>query len=212
MENLSFNALKADYQRLWSGMTVTKAIETARQARHIMAAKDRYLDVASETNVPWFVLGIIHVREAGDPPDFKAVLHNGQRIVGTGRKTTIVPKGRGPFADWGVAAVDAVKIDHLDQINWYDGWGAAHVAFALEAFNGWGYRLYHNIPSPYLWGGTNRQKSGKYVQDGKYDKSVMDPQIGGMALLSVLMTIDPSVTFDAHPVVASAKAVEIESA
>jgi lysozyme family protein len=70
------------------------------------------------------------------------------------------------------------------------------VAWLLEKFNGFGYREYHHIPSPYLWGGTVVQKPGKYVRDKHYDPTVMDEQIGGMALLAALMQLDPSVKFE----------------
>lgn len=206
--HFTFEKLREEYKSLWDGLKIIKSDAAGRQAQHIVNAREHYLDIASATNVPWFVLGIIHVREAGDPPDFKAVLHNGERIIGTGRRTRLVPSGRGPFADFTTAGIDAVRVvDNLGGVNWYDDWGPEHVAFALESFNGFGYRLHHNIPSPYLWGGTNRQKRGKYVRDGVYDATVMDPQIGGMALLAAMMSIDPSISFDDVPVVGSAKAL-----
>lgn len=191
---MNFEQLKAGYKVLWDKCEVTRTAETKKEAEAIIAAKAHYTGY----KVPWFVVGIIHVREAGSPPDFKAVLHNGERIVGTGRKTRLVPKNRGPFSDWHTATVDALQIDHLDTITWDDGWGYEHVAYALEAFNGFGYRK-HGIPSPYLWGGTNVQERGKFVADGRYDSGTMDPQIGGMALLKELMALDSSITFGKAP-------------
>lgn len=195
---MSFEAWKIGYKSLWEAMVVGKVKEAGKQARDILAVRGRYETVETSTGVPWFVIGICHVREAGDPPDFKAVLHNGERIVGTGKKTRLVPKGRGPFGSWFEAAVDAVNIEHLNGVNWKDGWGPEHVAYFLEVFNGTGYRG-HGIPSPYLWGGTSVQKRGKFVQDGVYDASTMDPQVGGMAILRELMLLDPSISFSATP-------------
>jgi lysozyme family protein len=54
----------------------------------------------------------------------------------------------------------------------------------METFNGFGYRApTRNIPSPYLVGGTSVQKRGKFTADSHYDPSVIDPQIGGLAIL-----------------------------
>lgn len=195
---MSFEAWKIGYKSLWETMVVGKVKEAGKQARDILSVRGRYETVETSTGVPWFVIGICHVREAGDPPDFKAVLHNGERIVGTGKKTRLVPKNRGPFGSWFEAAVDAVNIEHLNGVNWKDGWGPEHVAYFLEVFNGTGYRG-HGIPSPYLWGGTSVQKRGKFVQDGVYDASTMDPQVGGMAILRELMLLDPSITFSSAP-------------
>lgn len=195
---MSYEAWKVGYKSLWEAMVVGKVKEAGKQARDILAVRGRYETVETSTGVPWFVIGICHVREAGDPPDFKAVLHNGERIVGTGKKTRLVPKNRGPFGSWFEAAVDAVNIEHLNGVNWKDGWGPEHVAYFLEVFNGTGYRG-HGIPSPYLWGGTSVQQRGKFIQDGVYDKNTMDPQVGGMAILRELMLLDPSISFSATP-------------
>jgi len=41
------------------------------------------------------------------------------------------------------------------------------------------------------------QQKGKFVEDGKYEKTVMDPQIGAMAVLKQMMALDSEVRFDA---------------
>jgi len=51
------------------------------------------------------------------------------------------------------------------------------------------------VPSPYLWAGTNQYRSGKYVRDGVYDPSKVDPQLGCAALLMALMELDPNISF-----------------
>ena len=50
------------------------------------------------------------------------------------------------------------------------------------------------LPSPYVWGGTNIQKPGKYVRDGVLSKKVWDTQPGCAPILKVLSTLDPSIT------------------
>src|SRR5437588_11228445 len=101
----SFEALRAGYEKLWAACAVTSTAQAAanHQALAILSARDRYHEADAATRVPWFVIGVLHVREAGlrhGKPDFTAVLHNGERIVGTGRRTSLVPRGRGPFSTW----------------------------------------------------------------------------------------------------------------
>jgi lysozyme family protein len=80
-------------------------------------------------------------------------------IVGTGRKTRLVPRGLGPFSTWHEAALDALKREGLTgRSNWTPG---AMLA-ALEPFNGYGYRN-KGLRSPYIWASTNHQQPGKYV-------------------------------------------------
>jgi hypothetical protein len=42
-------------------------------------------------------------------------------------------------------------------------------------------------------GATAVQQRGTYTADRRFDPSVMDPQIGGMALLAALMARDPEI-------------------
>lgn len=188
----TFEQLKAGYTNLWNGVKVTRQAPARAEAQKILNNKTRYKQLEAKTGVPWFCIGIIHTREAGsvDVGRFLCCLHNGQKIIGTGRKTTIVPIGKGPFATFEDAAIDALQ--------GYKGtkWSVELLAYTLEKFNGFGYRN-KGIPSPYLWGATNRQKSGKYVADGVYDANVMDTQVGGMAILKSMMELDPSINFNA---------------
>ncbi len=192
----SYKSFKAGYTVLWNGMTVNNRAAAQKEARAIIAAKTRLKGVQALTNAPWFFIGLMLGREAGYPGghlNFNAVLHNGQVIVGTNKKTTIVPKGRGPFATFEESAIDAAKLKGFGG----GEWGPERIAYETEAFNGFGYRNKRiNIPSPYLWGGTNRQQRGKYIKDGVFDKTVMDSQLGTMAVLKMLMELDPEVRFD----------------
>ena len=190
MAQYSLERLRPEYERLWAQMTVLKTQAVAAQARKVIASKARYLEVERRTGVPWFVVGCLHMRESSG--NFNTYLGNGQPL---NRVTTIVPKGRGPWKSFEDGAEDALAIDRLDQVK---TWNAARVAYAMEAFNGFGYRSpSRNIPSPYLWGGTNIQKPGKFVRDGVYDSKVMDPQIGGMAVLKLIMELDRTAKFSA---------------
>ena len=196
--DLSFAALRPEYEELWSQVNspggLTRISQTTRVAFAIAApsAKARFRAVEKRTGVPWFVTGIILTREAGSPPNFHAWLHNGDPMFdhnGFSRQTVNVPAQRppNPAVSWEDGAVDAYSIEGLLH---KEDWSPAFVAWLLEKFNGWGYRLYHGVRSPYVWGATAVQQRGKYTADRVWDANVMDTQIGGMALLAALMQLD----------------------
>lgn len=155
-------------------------------ASKAMRNKSKYVEVQDATGVPWEWIAAVHMRESN--ADFKGVLHNGQKIIGKGRKTTIVPKGRGPFSSWSQAAIDAIKLKKLHLI---DDWSPARMLYELERFNGWGYRYKgRSGRSPYLWGATNHQLKGKFVSDGKYSSRVMDKQLGAVPVMVRIQELD----------------------
>lgn len=185
MAYISFEKYGPEYQKLWDTMRVIRDDhELSRLAGKIISNKEMYQKVELQTGVPWQMVAVIHEREAGeqDIGRWLCVLHNGEKIVGTGRRTRLVPAGRGPFNDWVSAAIDALQ---LQGFNKYSDWSVARVLWALEPFNGYGYRN-KGLRSPYLWASTNHQQPGKYVADGVFDGSVMDTQIGCAALLKYL--------------------------
>jgi lysozyme family protein len=122
----SFAKLRAEYQRLWSEMTVLKEAAAEKQARKVIANKARYKQVEQETTVPWFVVGCLHMRESNG--DFDTYLGNGQPLD---MVTTIVPKGRGPFDSFLDGAIDAITLEGLDKIT---DWGAEHVAYPVPQY------------------------------------------------------------------------------
>jgi lysozyme family protein len=198
--DLTFPALRPEYEELWDIITrpggLTRLPATLREADAIMApdARARFAAVERRTGVPWFVTGIVLTREAGSPPNFHAWLHNGDPMFdhsGAPRRTVNVPAHRppDPAVSWEDGAVDAYELEGLVDAQW----SPALVAWLLEKFNGFGYRLYHHIRSPYLWGATTVQQRGKYAADRRWDPAIMDPQIGGMALLAALMTREPEI-------------------
>lgn len=205
MTDFSFEALRPEYETLWTRVIAPGGIreeheeEASREAWAIRepAAKARFLAVQKRTAVPWFVTGIILTREAGGV-DFAAWLHNGDPMFdrhGNPIQTRHVPTHRppNPRCTWEDGALDAYMLEHLIDLS---DWSPPLVAWLLEKYNGFGYRQYHHIPSPYLWGGTIVQKPGKYIKDRQYDPHVMDPQIGGMALLAALMQLDDTAKFE----------------
>lgn len=180
----------------WKAAKFTRSTLIEAQVAKIRASRSRYEAVAAKTGVPWDVIAVIHYREISG--NFAGVLHNGQKIIGTGKKTTLVPKGRGPFSTWEQAAIDALMNCHP-----YAGknkdWSLAGTLEILERYNGLGYRN-KGVPSPYLWAGTDQYVKGKYVADGKYDPNHVDQQLGVAALLIALRGKGGDVPKTAAPV------------
>lgn len=180
----TFEQTRASYRALWDGMIVEKKAAADAAARRILAGKPRYQAVEKQTGVPWFFIGLCHLREGN--LSFETYLGNGQSIR---RVTTIVPKGRGPFPDFESGARDALQKQGLTAIH---DWSLERIAYCLEGFNGFGYRA-HGVHSPYLWAGTNRYTRGKYISDGVFDANAVDSQLGSMAVLASLAALDADV-------------------
>lgn len=166
----------------WERARFTRSSQINKQAAKIAANRARYEAVSKKTGVPWDVIGVIHYRESAN--DFRGVLHNGQKIIGTGKKTTLVPKGRGPFSSWEEAAIDALMNCH-PYLGKHKDWSIEGTLDILERYNGLGYRN-KGLPSPYLWAGTDQYVKGKYVADGKYDPNHVDQQLGVAPILMKL--------------------------
>lgn len=186
----TFEERKAHYEGQWSIMKVKPERVTSvdAAARLLLKSKSRYEAVARKTNVPWFVIAIIHMREASG--SFAGVLHNGEKIIGTGRKTRLVPAGRGPFSTWEDAAVDALKMRGMGKVT---TWTIPRICYEVEAYNGWGYWWRGDKSSAYLWAGTNIDGGGKYIADHVWSSKAQDAQNGAMAVLQRLMELDHSI-------------------
>lgn len=155
-----------------------------RTAQNIFKFKDRYVAVEKVTGVPWYWIGPTHIRESDQ--DWRASLAQGDRWD---RVSVHVPAGRGPFASWEAAAIDALQLDGLTKVI---DWRLEKLLYYWELFNGWGYYA-HGIPSPYVWGATNIQKPGKYIRDGVWSSTTTDVQIGCAAMLECLMDLDKTI-------------------
>ena len=166
----------------WNKAKITRASQVVAQAKKLSANRSRYEAVSAATGVPWDVIAVIHMRESS--ADFKGVLHNGQKIIGTGKKTTIVPKGRGPFNTWEEAGIDAL-MKCAPYLGKNKDWSLGNTLDLLEKYNGLGYQK-KGLPSPYLWAGTDQYVKGKYVADGKFDANAVDKQLGVVPLMMTL--------------------------
>lgn len=148
--------------------------------------KERYEKVAKKFNMPWQVVGIINGLEGGF--NFNAYLGNGERIIGTGKVSKLVPKDRGPFSTWEQGAIDALNNDKTKSV---PNWTLAETLYYFERFNGMGYRGKRDkngalVYSPYLWGLSNHHLYGKYVRDGVYSPSATTKQVGAALIMRYL--------------------------
>ena len=183
-----YSELKSDFARLWDSMDVRpdKRELVTRIARKLIRHKAQYQTVEARTGVPWFVIAALHNRESD--ADFSTYLGNGEPL---NRRTTLVPKGRGPFEDWAAGAVDALALDGLDQVK---AWTPERACFEIERFNGFGYRK-RGINSPYLWSFSNHYERGKYVADGRFSPTHVDQQCGAIPVLRQLVELDETARF-----------------
>lgn len=172
----------------WDAMEIKpeRQDEFTRLAQFAIEHKAQYVEIEEATGVPWWLVAALHRRESD--ADFGTYLGNGQRLS---RVTTIVPEGRGPFPDFKSGAIDALKLDGLTSVI---DWRLEKVLWHAERFNGLGYAQ-RGMPSPYVWGGTNQQRAGKYVSDGKFSSTAWDEQPGCAPLIATIARLDPSVQF-----------------
>ena len=186
----AYSATAKGYQNLWEkASTAAESVNSANEvARKIVSFRNRYEPIAETLGHPniWPLIGALHAREAD--LSFAGVLHNGERIIGTGRKTSLVPAGRGPFSTWEEAAVDALQLKDWQSIV---EWPIARWLYEAESYNGFGY-FSKGINSPYVWAGTSLQQRGKYVADGKFDASAWDSQLGVASVLKAIFAVDQS--------------------
>jgi lysozyme family protein len=170
-------------ERLWNTCEIKPQFQ-----REVISAKNncisginRYLAVSKIVHIPWEILAVIHKMEGAC--NFNAVMHNGERIIGTGRKTILVPKGRGPFATWEESCIDAIGVESKRPVGFK--FDIANTLYYLTMFNGFGYEN-KGINTPYLWSYTNHYTKGKYVSDGKYDPNAASKQCGAVPVLKAL--------------------------
>lgn len=142
-------------------------------------ARVRYQTVSAKTGVPWEFIAVTHQRESSQ--NWDTYLGNGQPL---NKKTTIVPKGRGPFSTWEEGAIDAL-VNAPPKAAENKDWSVGGMLAKLEEYNGLGYAA-RGVPSPYIWAGTDQYVKGKYVADHVYDPDHVDTQLGCAGLLKFM--------------------------
>lgn len=196
------DALKQANAKRWADAKLTGKFNLA--ARSLVASKARYQEVESKTGVPWWIIAVIHEREASQ--NWNTQLGQGDPL---NKISVHVPKGRGPFKTWEDGAVDALVNCAPYAAKWKD-WSVGGALTLLEMYNGLGYAN-KGKPSPYIWAGTNQYTSGKYVSDGVYEPNVIDSQPGCAGLLMTMMEIDPTIKFESseEPAIASLPEIKL---
>ena len=177
------------YAGQWNRMVINRSREHEfhNLAQFAINHKDTYAAVEKATGVPWPLVAVLHRRESD--ANFNTYLGNGDPLS---RRTTHVPRGRGPFSSFLAGAKDALHLDGLDKVQ---DFRLEKMIYYCEVFNGAGYSDYHHVPSPYVWGGTNIQARGKYVSDGNWDANAWDSQPGCAPILQQIAELDPSVKY-----------------
>jgi lysozyme family protein len=185
---MKYGAKWGTLAKQWDRMRVNSARvnEVDRAAQRAFAHKDRYKAVEDVTGVPWWLIAGLHMREADF--NFHTYMGNGEPL---NRRTRLVPRGRGPFPSWEAGAIDALKYDGLSSVI---DWRIEKALWMAEKYNGLGYEN-RALPSPYVFGGTNVQRAGKYVADGRWSSSTWDRQLGVAPVFQRLAEIDPTIEF-----------------
>jgi lysozyme family protein len=183
----------------WQSMKITR-YGFAGIAQALIASKSRYIAVEQATKVPWFIIAVIHEREADQR--WNTQLGQGDPLS---KVSVHVPIGRGPFRSWEDGAFDAL-VNTAPYAARNDDWSVGGALTLLEEYNGLGYAA-HGVPSPYLWSGTNQYLSGKYIRDGVYDPKVIDVQMGCAGLIRTMMNLDKTIQFGAPTIVASSPTI-----
>ena len=178
------------YAKYWDRMEIkpSRVAQFNEEAEFAIDHKEIYQQISdgSQSKVPWEMIACLHRRESD--ANFNTYLGNGQALS---HVTTIVPKGRGPFT--GPNAFVDGGLDAIRQEGWGSvvDWRLEKMLYYMLLFNGVGTEPH--IPSSYIWGGTNIQKPGKWIEDHVYNPYVWDPQPGCAPLILTIINLDPSV-------------------
>jgi len=194
-----FDEYKEGYERNWEKLEIrsNRASVVKKEAKRILDGKPIYTQIESRTGVPWWFVGLCHYRESS--LNFGTYLGNGQPL---GQRTTIVPKGRGPFTGPNAFVDGALDALRLEGFVGAGDWGIARTLFRLEGFNGYGYHG-KGVNSPYLYGGSTlygppEARGGKYVRDHVFDPNFVDTQLGTAVILKALLSLDPTISTDSN--------------
>ena len=178
-----------DYQNKWNSMIPRPQYlsQIKSSAALCLRGKEEYQKAAKVTGLPWELIAVIHKMEGNC--DMKACLANGERIIGTGRKTTLVPRGKGPFNSFHESAIDSIGSESRRPIGFR--WDVPNTLFYLEMYNGFGPRN-KGYPSAYIWSYTNHYSKGKYIADGVWSAEAVSKQCGAAIILKELNWIPES--------------------
>jgi len=192
-------ALKASNEQRWANAKLTRARlpEFKAPAQKAVTNKARYQSIEARTGVSWIFIAVSHYRESTQ--NFSKSLAQGDPW---NKVSTHVPAGRGPFASFEDAAVDALANCAPHAARNTD-WSIGGMLTLLERYNGLSYAN-ANRPSPYIWSGTDQYTIGKVLVDHGPIEEVVDKQLGCAGLIITMMGLDTSIKFDGSSAPAAA--------
>lgn len=176
----TYVATKKGYLNLWNKVQILPNRKASARAiaNRIVKNKARYEKIADTVDgPPWFWIAAIHNLEASG--NFLKYLGNGQLLT---MRTTIEPRGRGPFKSFEDGAIDAMRLKGLHKIK---DWDISRCLYEAERYNGWGY-TYKKVNSAYVWSFTTLAQPGKYVEDHVWDANYVSEQCGVAAIFKAL--------------------------
>ena len=174
-------------QHLDVGLSEGQLRDMRRFQENWLTNQYRYQAVSSLTNVPAELIAALHWRESTG--NFGTYLHQGDPL---GQPAVNWPTNIPVFDRWEDAAVHALNMKRGLQSQLQmtaDTTSTPTIATYAEAYNGLGYQ-YRNIPSPYVYSGTNQYTSGKYVRDGVFNGSAVDTQLGVLPMVGAIGGLD----------------------
>lgn len=179
----TYAATKKAFAKFLDGIVFTNKSLAVRAAKAGLSHKQSYVDAEKESGVPAAWLMGIHFREA----DYnqRCCLANGDPIIGTGRLTTHVPAGLGPYRTFADSVKDGVRYERFVNPKWNE---LAYWAYAAQCWHGWG----SSGMDSYVWRATSREQAGMWVADHVFDRAAVDPRSGVVALWMALFELDPN--------------------
>lgn len=172
---------QAEYAKLLQTNTLN-ADKVAVLGAVVKKLQDQSVHYKVSDKIPWQLLATLHQMECG--ADLNRQILNGEPW---NRKTQLVPKNMGPWNSFMDSLRDAIEYKFP---RYTVEWTLPFCLFFIEQWNGWGY-FNRGVQSPYLWAGTNHGEGvGKFVADGKYDRTAKSSQLGAAAILEALMAAE----------------------
>lgn len=168
-----FEALQSEYANLLAMMRITRHDEATAVAGKLLVfvKQGRYAEVSAQLGIPQIFIATSFERESSSNFNDSPAQGDPWR-----NRSVNVPRGRGPFASWKDAALDAYRLDGLDKVG-ESYWTWPRFCYEGELFNGFGYRG-HGVYSPYDWAGSTVYVRSKYTGDGVFDPNAIDHQLG----------------------------------
>lgn len=206
MPNYTLGQLKSEYAHKWAHMAVNedRVPIVKSQANKIVNNKDKYVSLEMLTGIPWYFIGLVHLRESNC--DFDTHLHNGDPLAdeaGHYLRTVHVPanRPRNPPINGRNYTFEESALDALEDYKHVKEWSIEQIAYCFEKFNGFGYRM-RNVSSPYLWASSNQYVKGKFVKDGAkgWNPNVVDSQLGAMVVLKYILESSDTIIVTPKPI------------